>query len=247
MKCTRVLIIGLGGIAETLVGQIARWLAHAHPRSELVLIDGDLFDDGNMSRQTVGVYGPKATERRRQINIALGEARDKITITAVTEYLNFDNVARLIREGDYVLLCVDNHATRKLVDDYIGTLTTAVCIAGGTGGMEGDVLLYVRRDGGDVTSPFSKYHKEIANPTDSIPEYGTIQTPGCDEEVDTDERFIGIDYLVAAVMFSLFGSLVKGLFPEDGTGTLCDEVCISLCGEMDGAMGPIVTPIYRKK
>lgn len=243
----RVLIIGLGGIAETLIGQVARWLAHAHPGSDLHLIDGDLFDEGNGSRQTVGAYGPKATERRRQVNIALDDARERITITAVVEYVNPENVARFIREGDYVFLCVDNHASRKVVDDHIRTLRDAVCIAGGTDGMEGDVLLHVRRDGIDITSPFSKYRPEIADPTDTIPEYGTIPTLGCDEEIDTDERFIGIDYLVAAVMFSLLGSLVKGLFPEDTSDTLCDEVCISLCGTRDGTMGPIVTPIYHKR
>jgi hypothetical protein len=76
-----------------------------------------------------------------------------------------------------VLLCVDNHATRKLVSDHCGTLPSVALFSGGNDGVEpprqrgtyGNVQVYLRRDGKDLTAPLTRFHPEIANPAGKLP------------------------------------------------------------------------------
>src|SRR5207248_1631829 len=76
-----------------------------------------------------------------------------VAVAAVPEYVTPENVDRLIRPGDHVLLCVDNHPTRKLVSEHCGTLESAALFSGGNDGVEppdrlgtyGNVQVYLRR------------------------------------------------------------------------------------------------------
>ncbi len=85
----------------------------------------------------------------------------------------------LIHDGDCVFLACDNHATRKLVGQHCssGSLSDVVLISGGNDGIEdgltgtyGNVQIYVRKDGTDITTPIERFHPEIANPTDQPPD-----------------------------------------------------------------------------
>ena len=58
-----------------------------------------------------------------------------------------DNVGLIVREGDIVLLAVDNHPTRALVDRHVATLRDATLISGGNDETDGNVQLVRRRDG----------------------------------------------------------------------------------------------------
>src|SRR5262249_60475714 len=87
------------------------------------------------------------------------------------------NVGQLIRNGDHVLLCVDNHPTRKLVSDHCGTLANVALFSGGNEGVEpprergtyGNVQVYLRKGGRDLTVPLTRFHPEIANPKARCP------------------------------------------------------------------------------
>ena len=79
------------------------------------------------------------------------------------------------------MLCVDNHATRKLVNDHCAKLKNICLISGGNDGVGkdsggtvrrgtyGNVQIYVRKNGKDITPSLAKFHPEIETPADKMP------------------------------------------------------------------------------
>jgi molybdopterin/thiamine biosynthesis adenylyltransferase len=99
------------------------------------MVDGDVFDETNSTRMLFSSFGNKATvvcdDLQEQVR------PEFLTLVPVDEFVETDNLPRLIQEGDIVLLAVDNHATRKLVSDFCATERRKVClISGGNDGVE---------------------------------------------------------------------------------------------------------------
>jgi len=105
-----------------------------------------------------------------------------VTVLAVEEYVTAANLGRLVREGDLVLLAVDNHATRKLVDEHCARLSDVTLISGGNDGVGldgagrerrgtfGNVQIHRRRAGREESPALSRFHPEIADPRDAHPD-----------------------------------------------------------------------------
>src|SRR5262245_15029150 len=171
----RVKVIGLGGIGCIVLEYLAVFLKGLAQSVRLVLIDGDAAEAGNTRRMVFHKFGNKAEVKAAEVLSWLGQS--DVAVAAVPEYVTPENVARLVREGDHVFLCVDNHATRKLVSDHCGTLESVVLVSGGNDGVEpprqrgtyGNVQIYVRKEGKDVSASLTRFHPEIANPKGKLP------------------------------------------------------------------------------
>ncbi len=176
---TQVRIVGLGGTGGIVTRYGALFLASLQRDIRLVLIDGDAFEPSNANRMFFGAFGNKAQVTREALLPRFAETR--LTLVAVEEYLTAENVSRFIQERDIVLLTVDNHATRKLVSDHLACLRDGCLISGGNDavgpdsngtvrpGTFGNVQVYLRQGGVDRTPALTRYHPEIANPTDRLP------------------------------------------------------------------------------
>jgi molybdopterin/thiamine biosynthesis adenylyltransferase len=174
-----VKIIGLGGVGSIVARYGSLFLASLGGEVRVVLIDGDAFEPSNASRMFFGDCGNKAVVTRNELLPRFTETR--LSLLAVAEYLTPDNAGRLLRDGDIVLLTVDNHATRKLVNDHCARLNNVCLVSGGNDGVGGDaagnfrrgtygnVQLYLRAKGEEVTPPLTHHHPEIANPADQLP------------------------------------------------------------------------------
>lgn len=163
-----VVVIGLGGIAEGYLWQLASLHETGElPMELLTLVDGDTFEDRNRARQSFTAIGLKANVRRSQI-LALYES---VPARAIPFYVHRGNVDALIPHGAIVLLSPDNHPTRKLVSDHAKGLDECLLIVGGndgideeagTDGTEGYAMVHYRKEGRDLTAPIEEYHQEIA-------------------------------------------------------------------------------------
>jgi hypothetical protein len=174
-----VKLIGLGGVGSIVARYSALFFASLGNEVRLVFIDGDAFEPCNASRMLFGAHGNKADITRNELRPRFAETG--LTLIAIEEYITPDNVARLIQEGDLVLLTVDNHATRKLVNDHCTRLHDICLISGGNDGVDpdgqgasrrgtyGNVQIYIRQDGQDVSSPLTRHHPEIQTPADHLP------------------------------------------------------------------------------
>ncbi len=172
-------LVGLGGVGGIVARYLSIFLASLGRSVRLVLIDGDEFEPKNAARMLFSEAGNKAAVLCDDLDEYLLDSA--VTLLAIEEYVTPENVERLIVEGDVVLLCVDNHATRKLVNDHVARLDHACLISGGNDGVGedasgrvlrgtfGNVQVYLRRAGEDVTPSLLAFHPEIAHPVDRLP------------------------------------------------------------------------------
>lgn len=172
-------VVGLGGVGSIVARYSACFLASMQKDCHFWMVDGDKFEPSNATRMIFGDYGNKAQVVRNELLPRFKDSR--LLMLAHDEYLTRKNIKRLIQNGDIVLLCVDNHATRKLVDRHCGKLKNICLISGGNDGIGedssgrmrrgtyGNTQIYVRRRGRDITHSLSAFHPEIKKPADKLP------------------------------------------------------------------------------
>jgi hypothetical protein len=206
---TSIKIIGLGGVGGIVARYLAMFLASLQVELRLVLVDGDAFEPTNASRMFFGECGNKALVTRRDLEERFAESC--LAIVAVEEYVTPDNVGRLVHDGDIVMMAVDNHATRKLVNDHCAGLEDVCLISGGNDGVEdeddgparrgtfGNVQVYHRRAGVDESPALTARHPEIAHPADKSP-----ADLSCTELVASVPQILFANLAVASCMLNSF-------------------------------------------
>lgn len=207
-KPLKVKVIGLGGIGLSLLPTLCRYLNYndeKYPAVEVSLIDGDTFEERNRDRQEFVEVGPKAS-------MTAAEYRGQFPRLMFWDhpvYVADNNVIQLIRENDIVLLCVDNHKTRKLVSDRAEELKNVTVISGGNDWTDGNVLVHIRREETNLTPPLAnKYHPEIMTPTDKNPAEVEEKAAGCAKLAPAAPQLLITNNYIAAIMLAAFFNLV---------------------------------------
>jgi molybdopterin/thiamine biosynthesis adenylyltransferase len=173
----RIVQIGLGGIGQILSRYLVMFLSSLKEHEfRVVFVDGDAFEPDNGYRMDIPDFANKAEATGRALHERFG--RPGLHLRWLPEYVSPKNIKRVIAEGDLVLLGVDNHATRLLASKRLRRLKDGVLISGGNDGVDpaagqrgtyGNVQVYVRENGRDVTAPLEKFHPDIAKPADKSP------------------------------------------------------------------------------
>jgi molybdopterin/thiamine biosynthesis adenylyltransferase len=215
-----VKVVGLGGIGGTLVPILARLLDAHEPPARLTLMDGDDFEARNRLRQAVPAYGNKATILAGE----LARTFDKLSVRAVPEYIGEDNVAALIEERDYILLAVDNYPSRRVVSDHCGRLRDVVVISGGNDLYDGNVQIFIRRDGQERSPSLTRYHPEIARAA------GPLPGEGCDVQASSVPQLLVTNLAIASAMLNAFYACLQGV-------PAYEEVYLDI---LAGRMNPVV-------
>lgn len=231
----RCVIVGLGGIGSILSRYAAVFLNSLGPRIKYVLVDGDSFEPRNAERMLLKPYQLFGNKAFAMLN-DMHDMFPNLEITCLPQYVTNEHVKTAVQDGDCVLACVDNHRTRSILSARCGDLNNVVLISGGNDGVEGDltgssgnVLIYIRENGQDVTTPFEKWHDEIANPTDELP--AAARAGGCDRDTAHTPQLLPANFQVAAVMLNTLLRLVK-----HGTESIMDEVHFDV---IDAMMAPV--------
>jgi hypothetical protein len=233
-----VKLIGLGGVGSIVARYVAVFLASLQREVRLVLVDGDAFEHSNASRMLFADYGNKASVLRRELLPRLAESA--VSLIALEEYLTPDNVGRVIQTGDLCLLCVDNHATRRLVSDHCAGLPEICLISGGNDGIGsdssgmtrrgtyGNVQAFVRRNGRNLTAPLTMNHPEIAHPADRSP-----ADQSCTELAASTPQILFANLAVASAMVNTLWLHLCGALHY---GELAFDIA-------DGLMRPVSLPL----
>jgi hypothetical protein len=206
-----VKIVGLGGVGGIVLDYLSLYLRSLHIPLRLVLIDGDSFEPANQQRMRFSRAGNKAEVKASEIANVLHDS--DVALVAVQEYLSPGNLARLIRENDIVFLCVDNHATRRLVSEHCATLQNAVLFSGGNDGVEpphkrgtfGNVQIAIRSDGVDVSAPITRFHPEIRNAAGKLP-----SQLDCGQLAVSSRQILMANLAVASAMMNAFFAYTCG-------------------------------------
>ncbi len=217
-----VKLVGIGGVGCALARHGALYLASLDADTRLMLVDGDSFEASNATRMFFSSDGNKAEVVKQDLLPHFVNSR--LTIEAIGEYVNPQNIEDLIQEGDTVLLAVDNHATRKMVSDFCASRREDVClISGGNDGVgedsagrelrgtAGNCQIYIRRGGTDITPSLTQFHREIENPLDRRPD-----DPDCIEMLETTPQIAFTNLTVAVSMLNTFWLYLCGVlhYPE---------------------------------
>jgi hypothetical protein len=232
-----VKLIGLGGVGGIAARYLVAFLAASDHPMRLVLIDGDEFEPRNAERMLFSECGNKAAVVRDDL---LDFVEDSpLTLAAVEEYANAGNLGRLVVDGDVVLLCVDNHATRKLVGDHCRGLRDVCLISGGNDGVGedgagrtqrgtfGNVQVYWRREGRDETPPIDAFHPEIEMPRDQLP-----------DEVSCSEALLSVPQLLFTNLATA-SALLDAFLLHACRALGYAEVCFDIA---EGLMRPVPLP-----
>ena len=198
----KIKVIGIGGIGGALLPVLTRYLNFAYSDSEVTLIDGDNYESKNKERQEFDSLGNKA-----QVTVErIASLFDNILFLSKDEYVTDGNVYEVIREGDIVFLCVDNHNSRKLVSDRCEDLQNVTLISGGNDFTDGNVQIYIRREGENLTLPIaSDFHPEIMYPEDKNP-----AEAGCGELAESEPQLLIANNAIASAMLSVFYAYLQG-------------------------------------
>jgi len=195
--------IGIGGIGCALLPFLCRYLQYSGDKARITLIDGDRFERSNAARQAFSGLGNKAEVKTRE----LAREYEALAFRAQPEYVTEDNVARLIGEGEVVFLMVDNHATRHLVSRHASSLADLSLISGGNDYEDGNVQVYIRQQGLDLTPSLARYHPEIAAPQDRNP-----AGLSCEELMAAGApQLLFANLMVASLMLNAFYALRQGV------------------------------------
>tara|TARA_Y100000034_G_C6896119_1_gene413177 strand:+ start:208 stop:918 length:711 start_codon:yes stop_codon:yes gene_type:complete len=218
MEVKNVKVIGCGGIGLHLLDPLCRYVNFNVDIDgiDIHLIDGDEFEHRNQERQKFAEIGNKA-------EITANRLRDEfrnIMFWEHADYITEDNVLFHLREEDCILLCVDNHATRKLIVERCQELDDVTLISGGNDYTDGNVMAYLRRDGEDLTKPPTVVYPEIAEPEDENPgDVDEDREGGCAEEAANNPQLIVANNMAAALMLNAFYGLLHG---DVGSGAYGD-------------------------
>src|SRR5262249_47788226 len=122
-------LIGGGGVGGIVARYAIIYLVHLLEKlkrsGRFVIIDGDQFEAKNRARMMYTDGSKSAVLRDEMLAFA---ADSSLAIAAVEQYVTPENIRQLLHEGDIILLAVDNHATRKLVNDFCDQHLERFCL-----------------------------------------------------------------------------------------------------------------------
>jgi molybdopterin/thiamine biosynthesis adenylyltransferase len=205
-----IVVIGLGGIGSILIERLCRFINYSRDlTADVILADGDEYEAKNYERQEFSQVGNKAEIKE----IDLMTKYPRIEFDAFPTFINETNPVEIIKEGSVVFLCVDNHKTRMIISNYCKNLTNVTLISGGNDFTDGNVQTYVRKDGKDLTPDLCKYHPEIANPDDKLPE-----EMSCEELANSDPQLYFTNLGAATLMcWAFYNSVIKKNYERSET------------------------------
>jgi molybdopterin/thiamine biosynthesis adenylyltransferase len=222
-------VIGCGGIGTCLLPPLCRFLNYGDEKIELMLIDGDIYEEKNRARQSFKERGNKADVTADGIRDEFPE----LYVSTTTEYLTEDNIILTLRNEDIIFLCVDNNATRKLVNDRCLKLENVVLISGGNELTDGNIHVFIREKGKNVTMSLAdrKSCQGVKEPQDKNPGEGGAGGGSCQVQAVSAPQLLFMNNTIATLMCNAYYGYLQGVFhgkQKDQGKPVYDEVYADL-------------------
>jgi len=107
---SQVSVVGLGGLGGAVTEILARCGI-----GNLILIDGDRFEESNLNRQFLSTHQLLNTSKAEAATSRVNQINSAITVQSYAEYLDVNNAARLTVNSDAIVDCLDNIKTRFIL------------------------------------------------------------------------------------------------------------------------------------
>ena len=194
-------IIGLGGIGSDLSDKISKFLNYSDCEAVVSLVDGDFYEIKNKQRQNFNEIGNKALVKTAELSDKYG----KIKFESFPYFVDNQTISKLIKNEDTIFLAVDNHKTRKIVNDATESLKDVIIISGGNELVDGNVQIFIKKRGEKFTPSLTDYHPEIANPVDKLP-----SEMSCEELIKSEPQLLFTNLTVATCMTWAYYNILIG-------------------------------------
>lgn len=209
-----VVVIGCGGIGYYLVEPLVRFIEHRHldydtEGTDVYLVDPDIIETKNAERQ----FGPKTVGKNKSAALA-----DLVAERVGPKYVALHPVGSAFsprtvagfrkwfwKEGITVLVCVDNHPTRLLVQEEASKLKDVTVITGGNDVTDGQVQIYVKRNGKELFPRIDHVHPEMKDAPGRFPDQIS-----CTERVEETPQILWTNMAVALAMGCAFMAHMDG-------------------------------------
>jgi len=201
-------IVGDGGIGSNLSLPLIKLLVQEKAaRTKITLIDGDSVEEKNLVRQHFipeDIGTPKTEVTAGYLTQVCDTLRaDHIEVDSFPYYLKKDNVTEMIEENDIVFVGVDNYITRNIIEQRALELDNILVIFGGNEYDDGDVNVYHRENGKEMTPLYSSKHPEILE-EDAMPD-----ELGCEELMEVAPQLVLANMSAAQHMLEAFYYFLK--------------------------------------
>jgi molybdopterin/thiamine biosynthesis adenylyltransferase len=191
-------IIGLGGIGSNLCEPICKFLNYTDYAEDysLIFIDGDSYEEGNKTRQYF-------EDENKNINKAFASAKtmhfryNQLKIKHEDIYINSQNIESVIDKSTpaIILSGVDNHKTRKLIQDHCNEMDNVLCISGGNDYYDGDIFVFAKKNNIQLAPTIYQNNPAIKNPKDRHPD-----EIGCEELVQSEPQLLFTNGTASIIM-----------------------------------------------
>lgn len=139
---SKVVVVGLGGLGGGVVEMLARVGV-----GQLVLVDGDVFDESNLNRQLLSredlIGSPKAQAALERVAAINSEVKAQARV----EFVDGSNLYDLIKGADVVMDCLDSIDTRFLLQEAAVKAKVPI-VSGAIAGVTGQVTTIFPGDKG---------------------------------------------------------------------------------------------------
>lgn len=208
-------VIGVGGTGGHLAAPLARLVAY-HPNTEgakVTFIDGDSFEDSNLTRQIVGQTQIDMNKARAMVDFCAYQGLTD-NIACREDFISASTFIPMIRNSVFpVIVCsVDNDATRKAIIDAINTARPDGDFfyitpgnSDGTDEVRGQALWWGRINGQNVGMNPTVAYPNIENPEDSIPQRGS-----CALHAPSRPQLIAANFFAASMTLMVIQNLLDG-------------------------------------
>ena len=113
LKKARVAVIGTGGLGSPVLTYLT-----AAGIGSIRLIDGDTVSVSNFNRQFLHTEQELGSKKVESAAEALRKINHETTLELRMEWLTKENISSLLENVEIVVDCVDNLATRRIVNQY---------------------------------------------------------------------------------------------------------------------------------
>jgi len=220
MRLSRTLILGAGGTGGLLIPSLARLLRY-HPNAgtghPITVVDGDVFDDNNITRQHIGI---KQVGTNKADWISDLCALQGLEIGAHPAFADKALLRRLVRADACPLLLVatvDNDATRAMcIEVLLESSRDFFFVTPGyssaddpAAAIKGQVLWFGREGDANYGINPALVFPNIEVPQDAIPREGS-----CANQAPSAPQLLSANALAAAHTLAVIQNLLDGALPH---------------------------------
>lgn len=217
-----VIVVGSGGTGGHLIPALARLVSYHsvfdNSPPNVVIIDGDEFEEKNQTRQIVSSSDLGKNKAEAMADFCRYQGLKNVE--SMGEYITQSSFECVLSQYDnpLVISCVDNDATRKAMIDALNKVFKSsgdffFISPGNSDGVEevkGQTIWYGRINDTKYGIDPSLLYENISNPMDVIPRTGT-----CSANAPSRPQLISANFMAAATTLSVIQNLLDNFLESN--------------------------------